>query len=126
MIKGTRQARETTLTMIGCRRTTPAHRCHIPFPGTCGGARNLGSRTQWTRCLSRPRSAGSSEIAPSTAATTPTAEARPSAVTRGMPATYRESSAITTVPPANTMALPEVATALAMESFIGMPSRSCS
>ena len=47
-------------------------------------------------------------------------------MTRGMPATYSESSAITTVPPANTMALPEVATAFAIESFIAMPSRSCS
>ena len=33
---------------------------------------------------------------------------------------------MTTVPPANTMALPEVATALAIESCIDMPSRSCS
>jgi hypothetical protein len=43
-----------------------------------------------------------------------------------MPATAREISAITTVPPAKTIALPAVATALAIESAIGMPSRSCS
>ena len=87
---------------------------------------NFGSDAQRMRCLSRPRNAGSREIEPSTAVTTPIADASPRAVTSGMPATARESSAITTVPPAKTIALPEVATALAMESCIAMPSRSCS
>ena len=126
MTIGARNASETTLMMTGWRRTTPDQRCHIPCPGTCGGEMSLGSEAQRMRCLSRPRNAGSSEIEPSTAATTPIADAMPSAVTSGMPATASDSRAMTTVPPAKTIALPDVATALAIESVMDMPSRSCS
>ena len=87
---------------------------------------NAGSASQPIRWPTRPRNAGSRVIATSTAATTAIAEAIPSAVTSGMPATASESRAITTVVPAKTIALPDVATALAIESRIGMPSRSWS
>ena len=61
-----------------------------------------------------------------TAVKTATAVAYPSEETMGIPATLRESRAMTTVPPANTIALPEVATAVAIESRIGMPARRLS
>ena len=80
------------------------------------GRMNAGSESQAIRWPSSPRNAGSKVIATSTAATTAIAEARPSALTSGMPATPSESRAMTTVQPANTMALPEVATAWAMDS----------
>ncbi len=66
--------------------------------------------------------AGSSVIDASTAVTTATAEEYPSAVTSGIPATSSVSSAITTVVPAKTIALPEVATAIATESSSAIPS----
>ena len=126
MISGTRKASDTTVTTTGCRRTTPDQRNHMPCPGFGVGLMNAGSDAQAIRCLSSPSSAGSSVIEPTTAATTPMAEARPSALTSGMPATPSESSAITTVQPAKTIALPAVETALAMESCIDIPARSCS
>ena len=126
MISGTRKASDSTATTTGRRRTTPAQRCHMPCPGLGVGLRNAGRDAQPIRCLSRPRNAGRSVIAPNTAATTPIAEARPSALTRGMPATPRDSRAMTTVVPAKTIALPDVATALAMESCMAIPARSCS
>ena len=98
----------------------------MPCPGFGVGLMKAGSDAQAIRCLSRPRNAGSSVIEPNTAATTPIAEARPSALTSGMPATPRDNSAMTTVQPAKTIALPAVATALAMESCMDIPARSCS
>jgi hypothetical protein len=60
-------------------------------------------------------------IAASTAVTTATADEYPSAVTSGMPATSSVSSAMTTVVPAKTIALPDVATASAIESSSPIP-----
>ena len=54
------------------------------------------------------------------------AEANPSEVTNGIPATASEASAITTVLPAKTIALPEEATARAIDSLTSMPSPSWS
>ena len=54
------------------------------------------------------------------------ADANPSMLTSGMPATDSDTSAITTVPPANTMALPDDATERAIDSRTSMPSSSCS
>ena len=42
-----------------------------------------------------------------------------------MPATASETSATTTVQPANTTAVPAVPTARAIDSCISTPSRSC-
>ena len=56
-------------------------------------------------------------IAASTATRTTSAAESPSAVTRGIPANSSEQSAITTVPPAKTTALPEVATERAIASL---------
>ena len=71
------------------------------------------------------RTAGRSVIAASTAVTTAKAAAYPIEVTRGIPATTRVIRAITTVVPANTIALPEVETAAAIDSSIAMPSFRC-
>jgi hypothetical protein len=74
--------------------------------------------------MCRPTSestAGRSVIDASTAVATANAEEYPSDVTSGIPATSSVSSAITTVVPAKTMALPEVATASAIESFSSIP-----
>ncbi len=98
----------------------------MPFPGFAFGRMNAGRDSQAIRGPSRPRNAGRRETATATAATTASAEAMPSALTSGIPATPSESRAMTTVQPANTIALPDVATALAIESTMGMPSRSWS
>ncbi len=126
MIIGIRNATDTRLMITGWRRTTPDQRCHIPLPGWCGGEMNFGNDAHRMRCLIKPRNDGSREIEPSTAMMTPIADASPRDVTKGIWATAKDSNAITTVPPAKTIELPEVATAFAMESCIGMPSRSCS
>jgi hypothetical protein len=60
--------------------------------------------------------AGSSDSAASTAVSTAIAVTRPRAVTRGMLATASDTSAMMTVVPANTMALPAVATDSAIAS----------
>ncbi len=70
-------------------------------------------------------SAGRSVTAASTAVATATADAYPSDVTSGIPATASERSAITTVPPANTIALPDVATVSAIDSCRSIPAWRC-
>ena len=75
---------------------------------------------------SAPSRAGSSVVAPATATTTAVAAQKPSFVTSGMPANSSDTSAITTVVPANSTAPPAVAVARAIDSSISMPSRSCS
>ena len=60
------------------------------------GRMNAGSDSQAIRWPSSPRNAGSKVMATSTAATTAIAEARPSALTSGMPATPSETRAMTT------------------------------
>ena len=67
--------------------------------------------------------AGSSVSAPSTARTTAIAAISPIVVTRGIPATSSDTSAIVTVPPAKNTAPPDVAVARAIDSSIGNPSR---
>jgi hypothetical protein len=126
MISGTSAAVETTATSAGWRRTTRAHAAHIPLPGFGFGRMNAGSDSQAIRCPSRPRNAGSSDTATATAVTTAIAAAMPSELTSGIPATPSESRAMTTVHPAKTIALPDVATAVAIDSTMGMPSRSWS
>ena len=67
-------------------------------------------------------SAGSRVSAPRTASTTAIAAIRPIVVTRGIPATASDTSAIVTVPPAKVTAPPEVATARAIDSRSSRPS----
>ncbi len=126
MISGTSAATDSTAISSGCRWTTPAQRDHMPGRPVGLGRRNAGSASRLIRGPSSPRKAGSREIATRTAHTTAIAEARPRALTRGIPATPSESNAMTTVQPAKTMALPDVATALAIDSGTGTPSRSWS
>ena len=71
-------------------------------------------RTDSMCCPTMASTAGSRVRAASTAVTTATAAEYPSAVTRGIPATRSARRAITTVDPAKTIALPEVATAIAI------------
>jgi hypothetical protein len=61
-------------------------------------------------------------IAASTAVATAKAAAYPSEVTSGISATSSVINAITTVVPANTIALPEVATDIAIDSSRARPS----
>ncbi len=70
-------------------------------------------------------SAGSSVMAARTAVATAIAAVYPRAETSGMPATASDTSATTTVHPANVTAVPAVPTARAIDSCISMPSRSC-
>ena len=71
-----------------------------------------------------PRIAGRSVVAASTATATEIAAVKPRVVTRGIPATASEQSAITTVVPAKTTAPPAVATARATDSSTSSPSAS--
>ena len=74
----------------------------------------------------RDSPAGSRVVAAITATSTATAAARPIAVTSGMFASTSARSAMTTVLPAKTIALPEVATDSATESRTSMPCASWS
>ncbi len=78
-----------------------------------------------SRPLASPRRAGSSVVEARIATSTPTAAATPIALRNGMPTTRSPSRAMTTVPPANTTALPAVATAVAADSSGVMPCASC-
>jgi hypothetical protein len=71
----------------------------------------------------KPITAGSSVTAIITASDTVAAAARPMTVRNGMFTTTSPVSAITTVAPANTTALPAVAVACAADSRGSMPSR---
>ncbi len=61
-----------------------------------------------------------------TAVSTAIAVTKPRVDTSGMPATASDTSAITTVVPANTIALPDVATARAIDSWRPSPRPRCS
>jgi len=117
MISGTRMAAATRVQTHGYRVTRPAHRFHRPArSGLLLGRRNAGSLPP-NRC--RPSSdmtAGSSDRAASTAVSTATAVTRPRVVTSGISATASDTSAMITVVPANTIALPAVATDSAIAS----------
>ena len=65
--------------------------------------------------------AGRNVTAAHTATRTTSAAERPSEVTSGIPAKISESSAMTTVLPANTTALPDVATERAIASLGSSP-----
>ncbi len=108
----------------GRRASRRPQRDHRPVPGSLARPRaRPGSRRASIRGPISDSRAGSRVIAASTAVTTATADAYPSEVTSGIPATARHSRAITTVPPANTIALPEVASVRAIDSSISVPSR---
>jgi hypothetical protein len=124
-MSGARKSKEATATRTGRPATNAAHDPQTPPPGFFL-RRNAGILTALTLAPSRPSTAGRNVIAASTAVTTATAEARPRVLSRGMPATRSDTRATTTVPPANTIALPEVATARAIESSTGIPASSCS
>ena len=70
--------------------------------------------------------AGSNVIEVHTARNTAIADANPRVLTSGIPATTSDSRAMTTVPPAKTTALPDEATARAIDSRSSTPSPSCS
>ncbi len=77
-----------------------------------------------TLAPAKPRIAGSSVSAISTEIVTAPAATRPITRSRGIPTTLSPSRATNTVAPANTTALPAVATAFATDSSIDWPSRS--
>ena len=70
-------------------------------------------------------SAGVSVTATSTATATHAAPTIPISPRKGMPVIVSATSAITTVKPANTTALPDVPVASAIDSRSGTPARSC-
>ena len=79
------------------------------MPGCAARGRNASTRlTRVARLPRSPSAAGSSVVAISTATITAPAAARPITVRNGMSTTIRPTSAITTVAPANTTALPAV------------------
>jgi hypothetical protein len=83
----------------------------------------------WRRRTLAPRSdrtAGRSVIDATTAQRTATAAEMPNEVMRGIPATASERSAITTVVPAKTTAVPEELIARAIDSWSSTPPSSCS
>ena len=124
-INGTRITNDATTATHGCRATPRAQASHRRSPTLRGfGRRNAGTFTRRTQSPSNDRIAGSSVIEASTAMNTAIAEANPSEVTNGIPATASEASAITTVLPAKTIALPEEATAFAIDASTSMPSPS--
>ena len=98
----------------------------MPWPGPGVGQRNAGSDAQRDPVLEQAEERRQQGDRAEHRRHDADRRGQPSALTSGMPATPSDSSAITTVPPAKTIALPEVATALAMESCIDMPARSCS
>ena len=105
----------------GRRATFWPHRSHSTL---CPSVGRL-SRPMRRRSMRSPHSpsrAGRSVIEASTATTTTIAAAWPSTVTSESPETNSDSRAMTTVPPANATALPEVAAACPMASCTLMPS----
>ena len=121
IISGIRIASATSPERRGLFATPLAHRAEKPLVWLSGWI----SRTR-SALIRGPRiasTAGSNVSAPSTASTTAIAAISPIVVTKGMPATTSETSAIVTVPPAKNTAPPDVAVARAIDSFIGNPSR---
>ena len=88
------------------------------FPGFGGRAERGRIRSPNSRAI-----AGTSVSAISTATVTAAAAARPITVSTGMFATESPASAITTVAPANTTALPAVARARDIDSVATVPRR---
>ncbi len=124
MMSGMRIAAAAATQSHGCVVTKRAHAAQKPLPGSFGrGRRNAGTRSESIRSPTIDSIAGKSEIAARTAVATAKADVYPSVVTSGIPATSSVISAMTTVPPAKTIALPEVATACPIDSCTPMPSR---
>ena len=115
-----RIATELTIAVHGWRLTARAQRCQTPSFCSAAG-RSFQIRPLLIRGPSRPSIAGSSVMPANIAIRTTIAAVYPSAVTIGMPATSRESSAMITVEPANTTAPPAVAVARAADSVGSMP-----
>lgn len=82
------------------------------------------SRRRNTRVPASDSSAGSSEMAMSTAIATVPAAASPMMVRNGIPTTDRPASAMSTVSPANTTAEPAVPVARPIDSSMAIPARS--
>ena len=101
-------ASATSSTGIRWRATNRAQRspCVVST-----GLRRSRIRPPATRCPAKPRTAGSSVSAMSTATATVTAAATPIWPRNGMPTTVSPASAMMTVSPANTTAEPAVPTA---------------
>ena len=86
------------------------------------------SRADSARTLfpATPMNAGTRVSAASMVMATTIAAARPSAPTKATPDTYRPRIEITTVPPATTIAAPEVPSARAAEAIRSIPASICS
>ena len=126
-MSGARIAIDAATASHGCRETPRAQVSQRVRPsGRFPIWRNPGTRSRFTPLPTNERIAGISVIEVTTAVRTAIAAASPSVVTRGMPATASDTSAITTVLPAKTIALPEDETARATDSRIGMPASSWS
>ena len=121
IINGTMITRATAHEIAGCLTTIAAHRAQKVASGSFGRGCIKAGRA--SRSTPRPRMAsiaGKRVSDASTAVNTATAHAYPSEVTNGIWATARASRATMTVPPANTMAPPLVATASAIESLMAI------
>ncbi len=111
----------------GCRVTAAAQRAQMLSPsGAFSRRRRHGSRRASIRRPTSASTAGRKVIAVSTATSTASAEAQPIAPRSGTRATSRESSAMITVTPAKTTALPDVAKARAKASPTFAPRWSSS
>ena len=115
---------DTATTAHGRRVTNFAQRMLIvSAPSARRRGRQLTNRLpRARRCPAKPKIAGSSVRAISTAIDTVPAAAMPITVRNGMLTTSRPTRAMTTVAPANTTALPAVAVACAAASRPSMPS----
>ena len=105
----------------GWPATMDAHRAHMPFLG-CGSLCRPRTRSELMCGPTIASVAGNSVTAARTATTTAIAAIKPIVVTSGMLATASDTSAIVTVPPANTTAPPDVAAARAIDSLRSRPS----
>ncbi len=124
---GSSTARAATRLIHGCRVTAPAQRAQTLFASrACSGPRRHGSRSASMRRPTTPSTAGRNVIAVSIATRTASAEAYPMAPSSGTRATSSASSAMITVMPANTTALPDVAMARATASRTSAPPCSSS
>ncbi len=123
---GIRTTSEPATAATGWWATARAQRENMRSSTGLGfGRRNAGTRSENTCRPVSESSAGSRVIAAAIAVTTVTAEANPRRVINGIPATTNDPSAITTVPPANTTAVPDRASVRATDSATSMPSVSC-
>ncbi len=104
--------------------TPRAHRSQPCARPSRARAWKCGTRSDSIRSPISASRAGSSVTAAATATATTIAAEYPSALTIGMSASTSERSAMTTVPPANTTALPALPVARAIASSTGTPSRS--